>query len=91
MLYQTFKKIIEKADAITVDSSPMLTHWSTSNGFATTWEENDLEYECDIQESDIINILFNKNSFEVVTDTDTVIVTLFKIEVLIPAGEQEDE
>lgn len=80
-----FKKTLAKADAITVDDSPLLTSWDLDEYYliSTRWNEDDSTYEFELDEENIHKILYGEDKQFHIYEQDCVTrVQLYKIEVL---------
>ena len=80
-----FKNLLDQADAISIDDSPMLTNWELGNNESlidTKWNEDDLEYDCVIE--DISKIKFLSDScFHIYHEVNHVTrVKLFSIKTI---------
>ena len=61
-----FKNLLDQADAISIDDSPILTNWELGNDdtlIDTKWWEDELFYESTIYEVEIKNIAFKNDNF----------------------------
>jgi len=81
-----FLELLSKADAITIGNSPFLMSWNLDKSegdlISTNWQEEDLEYECNINAIDIIRVEKDKNRYKLIFDNRVEIITLIKIEYL---------
>jgi len=80
-----FKNLLDQADAISIDDSPMLTNWKLGNDESlidTKWNEDDLEYDCVVE--DISKIKFLSDScFHIYHEVNHVTrVKLFSIKTI---------
>jgi len=53
--------MLEKADVISIDDSPLLNNWEADDGsiIDTCWNEDDLEFDCVIYDVDSITVTSN--------------------------------
>lgn len=80
-----FKNLLDQADAISIDDSPMLTNWKLGDDESlidTKWNEDDLEYDCVVE--DISKIKFLSDScFHIYHEVNRVTrVKLFSIKTI---------
>ncbi len=80
-----FKNLLNQADAISIDDSPMLTNWELGDDESlidTKWNEDDLEYDCVVE--DISKIKFLTDScFHIYHEVNRVTrVKLFSIKTI---------
>ena len=65
LLILQFKAELEKADAIRLSDSPILTSWDLSSDYdliSTNWQDNDFTYEYELSEDNIVSITYDENS-----------------------------
>jgi len=65
LLILQFKAELEKADAIQLSDSPILTSWDLSSDYdliSTNWQDNNFTYKYELSEDDIVSVRYEENS-----------------------------